>query len=96
MSLILNAQGEPAIKKAPKSEVWMDYNAYLFDTCWMHCREIEWWETKGRGYKATGIVSENSKWLDRVKSGEITGDNIKDNLPSDMQRSTTPEFKDKR
>ena len=50
----------------PKPPVWMEKAEMDVAKKWMNILEIEWWETRGRGYLSTGIVTVNSKEKDAL------------------------------
>lgn len=76
--MILDKNGNP-IKQENKEPIWMPIKEALFHAAWYQAKETEIWETGHQGYAKTGIVTENSKWLDRVNSGEITMENLEQN-----------------
>lgn len=54
-------------KEIPPKPVWMDQMEAVLHKQWMEILELEYLETAGKGYKATGIITPNSKkkeeWL---------------------------------
>lgn len=45
---------------------WMSQAEYFMQKEWLSVLELEWWETRGLGYKKTGMVTENSKKKDAM------------------------------